>query len=609
MCGIVGYIGPKDCLPILLEGLAQVEYRGYDSAGIAVVTPSGTLKVHKKKGKLRELRDVLPDRLKGRVGIGHTRWATHGEPSDRNAHPHTDMSGNVAVVHNGIVENAGELKAKLEADGVVFTSETDTEVLAHLISRARENGDDLEVAVRHVLSVVEGAYGLCVIDARQADRIIVARKGSPVVIGIGEKEMFVGSDVAALVRHTKQVVHLDDGEMAVLRADGFETFALDATPTEKRIFDVTWGAEDMDKGGYAHFMRKEIHEQSAAVERALKGRLDERFQTSHLGGVTLTPREVLGIRRIKILGCGSAYYAGIAGAQLLETLTRIPADAEAASEFRYRNPVIERDVLYVAVSQSGETADTIAAVQEVKRKGGKVICVVNVVGSTMAREAEGIYMHAGPEVSVASTKVFTSMIVSFALLALYLGRIRDLGPADGTRLINGLKALPDQIRQIVALEPEIATLARMYGGYKSMFFIGRNAGYPIALEGAQKLKEISYVHAEAYPSSELKHGPLALVSEDFPVCAILPDDHLLSKNLSTVQEVRARRGPVIGITQSSRAADEGLLDHEIRIPKSEPELDPILLTIPLQLFAYHMAVAMGRDVDQPRNLAKSVTVE
>ena len=609
MCGIVGYIGPRDSVSIIMEGLAQVEYRGYDSAGIAVVTKKGELEVHKKKGKLRELREVLPKRLAGKPGIGHTRWATHGVPSDQNAHPHTNMAGTVAVVHNGIVENANELKAKLEAEGILFTSETDTEVLAHLIGRARAAGHDLQDAVRLVLAEVEGAYGLAIIDATQPDRIIAARKGSPVVIGVGEKEMFVASDVSALIRHTKQVVHLDDGELAVLRADGFETMALDATPIEKKLFAVTWNVDDLDKGGFEHFMRKEIHEQPVAIERALRGRFEERFATTHLGGVNLSAREVLDIRRVKLLGCGSAYYAAIAGAQLIESMTRIPSDAEPASEFRYRNPVIERDVLYVAVSQSGETADTIAAVQEVKRKGGLVMCVVNVVGSTMSREAEGIYMHAGPEVSVASTKVFTSMIVSLGLLGLHLGRIKDLGPAEGERIINGFKRLPDDIRRILDIEPEIAAIARQFAGTPSMFFIGRNAGYPIALEGAQKLKEISYIHAEAYQASELKHGPLALISPEFPVVAVLPDDPLLVKNLSTVQEVRARRGPVIGITQSSTAADAGLLDHEIRVPKNEPEFDPLLCNIPLQLFAYHLAVAMGRDVDQPRNLAKSVTVE
>ncbi len=621
MCGIVGYIGPRDVVPILMEGLARVEYRGYDSTGIAVLSSGGGLKVYKKKGKLRELEAALPKRLHGKVGVGHTRWATHGEPSDTNAHPHADGSGHLAVVHNGIVENAAELRAKLEAEGVNFVSETDTEVLAHLIGRLRGEGTpddlDLEDAVRMALSNVEGTYGLVVVDDRQPDRVVVARNGSPVILGIGEKEMLVASDVSALVRHTTQVTHLDDGEMAVLRADGYRTFDLDATPTQKRLMDVNWRIDDLDKGGYEHFMRKEILEQPEAIARALTGRLDERFATTHLGGVNMTPREILDIRRVKFLGCGTAYYAGMAGAQLIESLARIPADAEPASEFRYRNPVVESDVLYVVVSQSGETADTLAALQEVKRKGGRTLAIVNVVGSTIARESDGIYMHAGPEVSVASTKVFTAMLISAALLGIHLGRVRDLGPADGSRLIQGLKALPEQIRVILEKEPAIKELADKYAKYSSMFFVGRNTGFPIALEGAQKLKEISYIHAEAYPASELKHGPLALVGPDFPVWVLLPDNELFEKNLSTVQQIRARKGPALGVVQagglraheSAIAAGDTLFDDLIVIPTNEPELDPILQTIPLQLFAYHAAIALGRDVDQPRNLAKSVTVE
>jgi glutamine---fructose-6-phosphate transaminase (isomerizing) len=607
MCGIVGYIGPKECVPILLEGLQRVEYRGYDSAGIAIIKPKGGVSVYKKKGKLRELESVLPKKLSAHIGIGHTRWATHGEPSDSNAHPHLNGSTTVAVVHNGIIENAGELKMKLEAEGVVFLSETDTETLAHLIGRRRDQGEELEDAVRHTLAEVEGTYGLVVIDSTQPDRIVVARNGSPVIIGIGEKEMLVGSDVSAMVRHTKQVIPLDDGEMAVLTADGYRTFALDATPTQKRVLDVTWNIEQLDKGGYEHFLSKEIHEQPVAIERALRGRLDERFNTSKLGGVNMTARELMGIRRVKFLGCGTAYNAGIAGAQMIENMARIPADAESASEFRYRNPVIEPDVLYVAVSQSGETADTLAAVMEIKRKGGKVMAVVNVVGSTIARECDGIYMHAGPEVSVASTKVFTSMLVSFALLGLHLGRVRDLSPTDGRRVIEGMKALPEAVRTVLALEPQIAAIANKYKDASSMFFLGRNTGYPIALEGALKLKEISYIHAEAYAASELKHGPIALVSEAFPTVVVLLNDDLFEKNLSSIQQVRARKGPVIAITQ--REIDPSLADEVIVVPTVTSELDPIVLNVPLQLFAYHCAIALGRDVDQPRNLAKSVTVE
>ncbi len=607
MCGIVGYVGAQECSPILLEGLARVEYRGYDSAGVAVISTKGALQIHRKKGKLRELESVLPKKLAGHIGIGHTRWATHGEPNDRNAHPHTDTAGNIAVVHNGIIENATELKNRLVQAGTVFSSDTDTETLAHLISARRVVGENLEDAVRNTLAEVEGTYGLAVIDATQPDRIVIARNGSPVIIGIGEKEMFVGSDVSAIVRHTKQFVPLDDGEMAVLTADGYRTFALDATPTQKRVLDVTWNIEQLDRGGYAHFLRKEIDEQPEAIERALKGRLDERFATAKLAGITLTARELLDIRRVKFIGCGSAFYAGMAGAKLMEELARIPSDAESASEFRYRNPVIERDVLYVAISQSGETADTLAAVQEIKRKGGQVMAVVNVVGSTIARECNGIYMHAGPEVSVASTKVVTSMMVSFALLALHVGRVRDLGPMEGREIVSALLELPTAVRQILAMEDQIKTIANKYAHVSSMFFIGRNAGHPIALEGAQKLKEISYIHAEAYAASELKHGPIALITEDFPTVVVLPDDALFEKNLSSIAQVRARKGPVIAVTQ--RDIDSSIADSIIRIPTSHPALNPILCSIPLQLFAYHCAVALGCDVDQPRNLAKSVTVE
>lgn len=605
MCGIVGYIGPKDGLPILLEGLQRVEYRGYDSAGVALINAKGELHVIKKKGKVRELEQAIPKKLGGHPAIGHTRWATHGEPSDSNAHPH--VSGTVALVHNGIIENAAELRMKLEADGYEFLSETDTETLVHMIARSRKEGMDLEDAVRHTLSLVEGTYGLCVIDSTQPDRIVIARNGSPVIIGIGDKEMLVGSDVTAMVRYTKQVVPLDDGEMAVITVDGYRTFQLDATPTQKRVLDVTWDIEQLDKGGFEHFLRKEIHEQPVAIERALRGRLDERFNTAKLGGVNMTARELMAIRRVKFLGCGTALNAGIAGAQMIENMARIPADAESASEFRYRNPVIEPDVLYVAVSQSGETADTLAAVMEIKRKGGQVLAVVNVVGSTIARECDGIYMHAGPEVSVASTKVFTSMLVSFALLGLHLGRVRDLGPMEGKRIIDGLKELPDAVRGALALEEQIEAIAEKYKDYSSMFFIGRNTGYPIALEGALKLKEVSYIHAEAYAASELKHGPIALISESFPTVVVLPDDELFEKNLSSIQQVRARKGPVIAVTQ--RPIDPSLADDVIMVPSVTNELNPIVLNIPLQLLAYHAATKLGRDVDQPRNLAKSVTVE
>ncbi|MFJ9694345.1 glutamine--fructose-6-phosphate transaminase (isomerizing) [Kitasatospora sp. NPDC101183] len=608
MCGIVAYIGPKDATPFLLEGLARLEYRGYDSAGLAVMGRTGGIKVRKVKGRVADLAADVPARFKGATGIGHTRWATHGVPSDVNAHPHLDNADRIAVVHNGIVENADELRAKLAADGAVFRSETDTEVLAHLIAAHATEGVELEEAVRAALARVIGTYGIAVLDAERPDRIVVARNGSPIVLGIGEKEMFVASDVSALVRYTRQVVHLEDGELATVRAEGFTTFTEDARTTHRLPSTVDWEVDSYDSGGYEHFLLKEIHEQPGSVERTLSGRLDERFNTAHLGGLNLDARELREIRRVKILGCGSAYYAGEMGAQLIEELARIPAHSEPASEFRYRNPVIEADTLYVAVSQSGETYDTLAAVQEIKRKGGRVLGVVNTVGSAIARECDGgIYLHAGPEISVASTKAFTSTVVAFALLALHFGRIHDLSPADGRRIVGALKRLPDQIREVLDQSDAIAELAAEYAGSAGMMFIGRVRGYPVAREGAQKLKEISYVHAEAYPASELKHGPLALISPELPTVALVPDDELLDKNLTTLGEIKARSGPVIAVAH--RRPEEKLADHCILVPKSEPELDPLLLNIPLQLLAYHAAVALGRDVDKPRNLAKSVTVE
>jgi glucosamine--fructose-6-phosphate aminotransferase (isomerizing) len=601
----VAYVGPRDAVPVLLEGLQRLEYRGYDSAGIAVAGRSGDLRVRKVKGRVADLIAELPARFKGSPAIGHTRWATHGEPSDENAHPH--VSGTIALVHNGIIENADELRGKLAAEGVEFVSQTDTEALAHLV--ASSPGKDLEEKVRTALASVHGTYGIAVVDAAEPDRVVVARNGSPVVLGIGEKEMFVASDLSALVRYTRQIVHLDDGEIATVKADGFRTSTTqDARTTSKSPSTVDWEPGQWDTGSYDTFMQKEIHEQPASVRRTLSGRLDLRFNTAHLGGLNLDAREAREFRRIKIIGCGSAYYAGQIGAQLIEELARIPADAEPASEFRYRNPVVEHDTLYIAVSQSGETFDTLAAVQELRRKGGRVLGVVNAVGSAIARECDGgVYLHAGPEISVASTKAFTSTAVVLALIALHLGRIHDLSPADGRRIAEGLQKIPDQIEEILAQEEQITTLAKEFARYPGMFFIGRVRGFPVAREGAQKLKEISYLHAEAYPASELKHGPLALVCPDLPTIAVIPADDLLDKNLSTLGEIQARRGRVLAVAHA--APDAKLANDVIIVPKNEPELDPILMTIPLQLLAYHVALELGHDVDKPRNLAKSVTVE
>jgi glucosamine--fructose-6-phosphate aminotransferase (isomerizing) len=604
MCGIIGYVGEKDAVPILFEGLQGLEYRGYDSAGVAIIGHN-VLKVHRRAGRVADLMQSAPKRLKGSVGIGHTRWATHGKPTDANAHPHVDASGTIAVVHNGIIENASELRSSF-LSGVTFTSETDSEVLAHLI--AAQPDELLEDAVRAALLHVEGAYGIAVIDHRQPHQIVVARNGSPVLLGVGNGEHLVASDASALVRYTDQVVYLDDREMAVLEADGFRTFTLEAEPTENRPTAALVSSTAFDKAGHADYMHKEIHEQPKAVEWALRGRIDRRFATAHLGGIDLSPRDVLALRRIKVLGCGSAFYAGLAGAHVIEGLTRIPADAETASEFRYRNPVIEPDTLYIAVSQSGETFDTLAAVQEIKRKGGTVLGIVNTPGSTIARECgTGLYLHAGPELSVTSTKTFTSTAAVFALFALYIGRIRDVGPADGNRILHALEALPGQIDEILTHEDRIAESSKGIAAAASAFFIGRVRGHHLALEGALKLKEIAYIHAEAYPAAELKHGPLALVSSEIPTVVIAPDDELWEKNMGSISEICARGGPVLVVTNSS-ASIPGASDV-VRVPTTEPELQPILLSIPLQLLAYHVALALGRDIDKPRNLAKSVTVE
>jgi glucosamine--fructose-6-phosphate aminotransferase (isomerizing) len=590
---------------MVLDGLARLEYRGYDSAGMAVID-EGTLKIHKVKGKIAELRSTTPADFSGGVGIGHTRWATHGVPNVTNAHPHTDPTGRIALVHNGIIDNAQAIKDSLLAQGHLFRSDTDSEVLAHLI--ALSGAPTLAEAVREALGAIEGTYGIAVIDLANPTQIVAARNGSPVVIGIGEDEHFVASDVSALIRYTQQIAYLDDGEIAILERDQFRTMSIEGTERTKGVETVDWSATTYEKGDHEHYLRKEIFEQPESVQRTLSGRLESRFATAHLGGIDLSAQEILRTRRIQILGCGSAYYAGIAGAQLIERIARIPADAEPASEFRYRNPIIEADTVYVAVSQSGETLDTLRAVQEIRRKGGTVLGVVNVVGSSIARECgRGIYLHAGPEISVTSSKSFTSTVTAFALLALHLGRIRDLGQGDGGRLISSLESLPAAIAGALENEGRALEVAARYRDMTSAFFVGRVRGFPVAAEAAQKLKEVSYIHAEAYPASELKHGPLALICPELPTFVIIPDDELFDKNIATIREVQARGGPVIAIGHSATLYDYA--DDAILVPKLEPEIDPIVLNVPLQLLAYHAALLRGVDIDQPRNLAKSVTVE
>jgi glutamine---fructose-6-phosphate transaminase (isomerizing) len=612
VCGIVGYIGRREAIPVLLEGLRSLEYRGYDSAGLAVIHRN-RLQVTKTAGRVQDLRDRVSDRTRSTVGIGHTRWATHGEPNEVNAHPHTDTEGRIAVVHNGIIENAEQLRDTLTARGVKLASDTDTEALAHMIAAEASPGTSLEDAVRRTLRHVEGTYGLVVLDLRNPHELVVARNGSPIVLGIGESEMFVASDVAALVRYTKQVVYLDDAEVATVHASDFVTSAIDerdrrGSARAKAPTTVEAEAGDYELGPFEDYMRKEIHDQPEALRRALRGRLDERFATARLGGINLDARQLRSIRQVKFLGCGSAYYAGQMGAVLTEELARIPSDAEPASEFRYRNPVVDPDTLYVAVSQSGETLDTLMAVQELRRKGGQVIGAVNVVGSAIGRECgHGVFLHAGPEIAVASTKALTNMAATFALLALLLGRVRDMSAASGQRIVSGMRALPGQIEEILAAEEQIAEIARRFASAEHMFFIGRVRGWPVAREGAQKLKEVSYVHAEAYQAAELKHGPLALINSSMPSVVVVPADDLLSKNISTIEQIKARGGPVIAMTSAD--LPPGLADAVIRVPRAEPELEPLLLNVPLQMLAYHVAAKLGRDIDKPRNLAKSVTVE
>lgn len=608
MCGIIAYTGKQQAMPILLDGLKRLEYRGYDSSGVSLISRK-KLKTIKAAGKLEQLENKLNSTISSNTGIGHTRWATHGGPTDENAHPHTEPTERFAIVHNGIIENIDALKLSL-GEKTIYTSETDSEVIAHLL--AREEGELID-RVRTVLAGIVGTYGLAIIDKENPQTIVVARNGSPVILGIGDKEMLAASDMSALSRHTNQVIHLDDGELAVIKPDSFQVMGMDSSISSKQAITLDTKNTHYDRGGHEHYLYKEILDQPDIVRQTLSGRLDERFSTARLGGLNLEARDLIGIKRITILGCGSALYAGMAGASMIESLARIPVVAEPAAEFRYRNPVIEQDTIYIVVSQSGETFDTLAALREVRRKGGFVLGIVNSVGSTIAREVDGgIYMHAGPEVSVASTKAYTSMLVAFSLLALLLGRSRDVSPQKGNSIINELKALPDNIETVLSIEPAIAKIAKLYKDSHSAFFVGRTNGYPIALEGAQKLKEISYIHAEAYPASELKHGPLALVTRETPCFVVLPNDDLLPKSISSMEEIKARGGPVIAITNAPEALSERIgkiADYMIEVPDTGTLTTPVVIGVALQLVAYHCAVSLGRDVDQPRNLAKSVTVE
>ena len=609
MCGIIGCVTrDRNIVPILIEGLRRVEYRGYDSAGIAVVNDDG-LGVRKVEGKIDGLAALLERRpLSGPTGIAHTRWATHGEPSEVNAHPQTDASGRLAVVHNGIVENYRSLRRSLEADGHVFNSKTDTEVLAHLIGSYYDG--DLETAVRTALGRVRGAYGLAVVHADEPGTLVGARNGSPLVLGIGDGTYYVASDVAAIVRHTRDVVYLDDLEMVVATPDGFSTTTLEDELVTKDVEKVTWNIDTIEKNGFPHFMLKEIFEQERTVQDAVRGRLIEAAGDAFLGGLREHRRSLTAANRIIIIACGTSWHAGLIGEYMLEDLARVSVEVEYASEFRYRNPVIGPGDIVIVISQSGETIDTLAAMNEAQRRGAITLGIVNVVGSTIARKSDGgVYTHAGVEIGVASTKAFTSQLMVLAAVALTIGRARSLSVAEGREIVTAMQAIPGQIGEILAGHEAIQEIASRYAKHSNFLYLGRGYNFPVALEGALKLKEISYIHAEGYPAAEMKHGPIALIDENMPVVVIAPQDAFYEKILSNLQEVKARGGRIIAITSQGDGHVEQMADDVIEIPRTMPHLTPILSVIPLQLLAYHIAVERGCHVDQPRNLAKSVTVE
>ena len=612
MCGIVGYLGPRDAAPILLEGLHRLEYRGYDSAGISILTEDGALTTLKRAGKISVLEEAMVGSPpKGTCGIAHTRWATHGAPTEANAHPHFNADGDIAVVHNGIIENADELRKDLAELGYEFRSETDTEVIIHLIDEGFKGNRTLEDAVAAALLQVEGAYGIAVVSSRDPGKIVAARNGSPLLLGIGKDgEYLVGSDAAALVTHTRDVVYLDDGDVAVLNGDGHWTFHLERGAVSRPIQRITWELGAVEKEGFEHFMLKEIFEQPSSLRDVLRGRLLLDEGSAKLGGVTVSDLELLRIKRIIITACGTSWHSALLGEYMLEELARVPVEVEYASEFRYKSPLVDETTLVIAISQSGETADTLAALREAKRRGAPTMGIVNVVGSTIARETDfGMYLHAGPEIGVASTKAFTSQVAALALFSLYLGRRRGLSLESGHRLVRALLALPNQVERILALDDEIRALAEKYIDCGNFLYLGRGYQFPVALEGALKLKEVSYIHAEGYPAAEMKHGPIALIDDDMPVVVLAPAGPIYPKVLSNIEEVRARRGRIIAVVTDGNTEIRDKVDHVISVPNSLPQIQPILTSIPLQLLAYHMAVLRGCDVDQPRNLAKSVTVE
>ena len=611
MCGIVGYVGPEEAGPILLQGLKRLEYRGYDSAGIALLNGSG-VQVVKRPGKLSSLEQAVQDAAPaGNCGIAHTRWATHGAPNELNAHPHTSSEGDIALVHNGIIENANDIRTQLSAIGYVFTSDTDTEAIVHLIDRLWVEGEPLEDVVAAALRRVEGAYGIAVVSSRDPGKLVIARNGSPLLIGVGKNgETLAGSDAAAVIALTRDVVYLDDGDCAVLDMDGYRIKNIHGAQVNRTRHEVTWNLEAIEKGGYEHFMLKEIFEQPSSLRDVMRGRLLEEDGDSRLGGIADHQPDLSRVRRVVITACGTSWHAALLGEYMIEELARIPVEVEYASEFRYRNPVLEDGTLVLAISQSGETADTLAALREAKHRGISTMGVVNVVGSTIARETDyGIYLHAGPEIGVASTKAFTSQLVALALVTLNIGRRRHLSVVQGGGIVRALKELPAQVEKVLELDAQIRRLAEAYADARNFLYLGRGLQFPVALEGALKLKEVSYIHAEGYPAAEMKHGPIALIDQDMPVVVLAPRDAVYHKVVSSVEEVKARHGRIIAVVTDEAPELEGKVDHVIRVPQTIALLQPVLTTVPLQLLAYHMAMIRGSDVDQPRNLAKSVTVE
>ncbi|GAB5466548.1 MAG: glutamine--fructose-6-phosphate transaminase (isomerizing) [Candidatus Kapaibacteriales bacterium] len=610
MCGIIGYIGKRQASRILVEGLKRLEYRGYDSAGVALYE-SGRINVLKQPGKVEALDRLIPhNMIESNIGIAHTRWATHGYPNYQNAHPHVDNSGEISIVHNGIIENYKAIKKKLLNEGYSFETETDTEVLVVFIGHLYKKLKDLEKAVQVALSEVNGTFGIAVISSYEPEKIIAARQGSPMILGVGSDEFVVASDIAAIIAHTDRVVYLEDNEMVVVTPNGYTTKTIDNVPTSPEVETIQYDIEQIEKGGYEHFMLKEIHEQPDTIANAMRGRIMMESGNVKLGGLQSVQEKLRKANRIIFTACGTSWHAALIGKYLLESLAQIPVEVEYASEFRYRNPVIREDDVVFAISQSGETLDTLAAIKEARQKGATVLGLVNVVGSTIARETEaGIYIHAGPEIGVASTKAFTSQVTVLVLLAVYLGRMKRLSQADGRAILGELQELPSKVAKLLDDTKNIERIAEKYKDAKNALYLGRGYNFPLALEGALKLKEISYIHAEGYPAAEMKHGPIALIDEEMPVVFIATKDPIYDKVLSNIEEVKARKGKVIAIATEGDDQIEELADHVIYVEDTLPELVPILAAIPLQLLSYYIALALDCNVDQPRNLAKSVTVE